>query len=146
MPSLIYVYVICDIFFKVMASNQEKVPLLNAGTTEGPPRNCLLPCVPSQRANAVCGRCDKDSLCEAYHPKSLFTPKPIDTFIAESKANLKGKRLDRALGLTDLIGYGVGCTVGAGIYSLIGSGAGLAGKLQYNVCVTIFLQKIHSRC
>ena len=113
-----------------MAYNDEKVHLLNAKSTESPPRNGLLPCVPSRRANAVCGRCDKDSLCEAYHPKSLFTPKPIDTFIAESKANQKGRRLDRALGLSDLIGYGVGCTVGAGIYSLIGSGAGLAGRLQ----------------
>ena len=124
-----------------MTYDQEKVHLLNAGSTESPPRNCILPCVPSQRANAVCGRCDKDSLSEAYHPKSLFTPKPIDTFIAESKANLKGKRLDRALGLTDLIGYGVGCTVGAGIYSLIGSGVGLAGRLQNNVCMIISISR-----
>ena len=36
-------------------------------------------------------------------------------------------RLKRSLNLTDLIFYGVGCSVGAGIYSLVGIGAEIAG-------------------
>lgn len=36
--------------------------------------------------------------------------------------------LKRALTVVDLLGYGVGCTVGAGIYSLVGAGAKVAGK------------------
>lgn len=35
--------------------------------------------------------------------------------------------LKKCLGLTDLICYGVGCSVGAGVYSLIGVGAAVAG-------------------
>eukprot|EP00980_Cylindrotheca_fusiformis_P027988 scaffold22575_cov141-Cylindrotheca_fusiformis.AAC.19 len=38
-----------------------------------------------------------------------------------------GPRLKRSLSLVDLIFYGVGCSVGAGIYSLVGIGADLAG-------------------
>lgn len=46
-------------------------------------------------------------------------------------------RLHRKLGLSDLIFYGVGCSVGAGIYSLVGVGAHLAGPaiaLSFFVC------------
>ena len=35
--------------------------------------------------------------------------------------------LKRTLGVTDLILYGIGCSVGAGIYSLVGIGARTAG-------------------
>jgi len=45
--------------------------------------------------------------------------------------------LKRTLGVTDLIFYGVGCSVGAGIYSLIGIGAQLAGPslaLSFGAC------------
>lgn len=47
------------------------------------------------------------------------------------------QRLRRTLGLTDVIFYGVGCSVGAGIYSLVGIGAELAGPsiaLSFLVC------------
>ena len=47
------------------------------------------------------------------------------------------QRLHRTLGLTDVIFYGVGCSVGAGIYSLVGIGAHLAGPsiaLSFGVC------------
>eukprot|EP00977_Amphora_coffeiformis_P014467 scaffold4060_cov190-Amphora_coffeaeformis.AAC.1 len=46
-------------------------------------------------------------------------------------------KLQRKLGLTDIIFYGVGCSVGAGIYSLVGIGATLAGPsiaLSFLVC------------
>ena len=68
-------------------------------------------------------------MCETFHPKSLFTVKPINEFIKQRDARPEGKRLAESLGLIDLLGYGVGCTVGAGIYSLVGIGAGIAGKL-----------------
>lgn len=65
---------------------------------------------------------------ETFHPRSLFTVKPIKEFMEERDARPEGKRLAESLGLIDLLGYGVGCTVGAGIYSLVGIGAGIAGK------------------
>eukprot|EP00586_Coscinodiscus_wailesii_P019575 CAMPEP_0172507804 /NCGR_PEP_ID=MMETSP1066-20121228/206707_1 /TAXON_ID=671091 /ORGANISM="Coscinodiscus wailesii, Strain CCMP2513" /LENGTH=125 /DNA_ID=CAMNT_0013285495 /DNA_START=86 /DNA_END=459 /DNA_ORIENTATION=- len=45
--------------------------------------------------------------------------------------------LRRSLSLLDIILYGVGCSVGAGIYSLIGIGAELAGpaiSLSFFLC------------
>ena len=67
-------------------------------------------------------------LTQAYKLKSLFTVKPVEAFLAERESRPKGYSLAETLGLVDLLGYGVGCTVGAGIYSLIGIGAGIAGK------------------
>jgi len=45
--------------------------------------------------------------------------------------------LKRTLGVTDLIFYGIGCSVGAGIYSLVGIGAKVAGpaiSLSFALC------------
>ena len=45
--------------------------------------------------------------------------------------------MKRTLTLTDLIFYGVGCSVGAGIYSLVGIGANLAGPaiaISFGLC------------
>ena len=67
---------------------------------------------------------------ESYKFKSLFAVKPIEAFLAEREARPEGHRLAERLGLSDLLGYGVGCTVGAGIYSLIGIGVGIAGHLS----------------
>ena len=64
----------------------------------------------------------------SYRVKSLFAVKPIEAFIAERENRQEGQSLAERLGVIDLLGYGVGCTVGAGIYSLIGIGAGIAGK------------------
>ena len=64
---------------------------------------------------------------KSYNVKSLFTIKPIEAFIEERESRPEGSSLAERLGLIDLLGYGVGCTVGAGIYSLIGIGAGIAG-------------------
>lgn len=47
--------------------------------------------------------------------------KPLDQ-LQLGKTSLK-----KCLTLTDLIAYGVGCSVGAGVYSLVGVGAQLAG-------------------
>ncbi|KAG7340410.1 amino acid transporter [Nitzschia inconspicua] len=49
----------------------------------------------------------------------------------------ENQRLKRTLSLTDLIFYGVSCSVGAGIYSLVGIGANLAGPgiaLSFALC------------
>jgi APA family basic amino acid/polyamine antiporter len=49
------------------------------------------------------------------------------------------QKLKRTLNLLDLIFYGVGCSVGAGIYSLVGIGAKLAGPsiaLSFLLCGT----------
>ena len=65
---------------------------------------------------------------KAYRFKSLAAVKPVEAFLVERYARPEGKRLAVSLGLLDLLGYGVGCTVGAGIYSLIGDGVSIAGK------------------
>uniref|UniRef100_A0A1X7UYV6 Cationic amino acid transporter C-terminal domain-containing protein n=1 Tax=Amphimedon queenslandica TaxID=400682 RepID=A0A1X7UYV6_AMPQE len=64
---------------------------------------------------------------KSYKLKSLFAIKPIEAFNEERENRPEGSSLAERLGLIDLLGYGVGCTVGAGIYSLIGIGAGIAG-------------------
>ena len=62
--------------------------------------------------------------------RSLFRRKPVSAFLEEREDRGKdGKSgLSESLGLTDLLGYGVGCTVGAGIYSQISIGAEAAGE------------------
>ena len=61
-----------------------------------------------------------------------LSPHPNSSSTAQTKRSLK-----RSLGLSDLIFYGVGCSVGAGIYSLVGVGANLAGPsiaLSFLIC------------
>lgn len=74
----------------------------------------------------------RQRLKKAYHFRSLVAVKPVESFLVEREARPEGQRLSESLGLLDLVGYGVGCTVGAGIYSLIGIGAQIAGLLLYN--------------
>ncbi|DAZ97981.1 TPA: hypothetical protein N0F65_005139 [Lagenidium giganteum] len=47
--------------------------------------------------------------------------KPIE------RCHTEKETLKKCLGLVDLIAYGVGCSVGAGVYSLVGVGAQIAG-------------------
>src|SRR5689334_12229410 len=49
----------------------------------------------------------------------VFARKPMEAFTAEAHGS-SGPRLQRTLGVIDLIAFGVGCTVGAGIFSLTG--------------------------
>lgn len=70
-----------------------------------------------------------NKLKKSYKVEALFSVKPIEAFKAEREARPEGSSLAERLELTDLLGYGVGCTVGAGIYSLIGIGAGIAGNI-----------------
>jgi APA family basic amino acid/polyamine antiporter len=51
--------------------------------------------------------------------RSLWARKSVDAFEAEALGE-GGPRLHRTLGTVDLIAFGVGCTVGAGIFSLTG--------------------------
>lgn len=50
-----------------------------------------------------------------------------DTVTTKEEHDGGGGRLQRTLNVWDVIFYGVGCSVGAGIYSLVGIGAKLAG-------------------
>ena len=63
----------------------------------------------------------------SYNWKAMFRVKPNAAFLSDHES---GKWFAEKLGLSDLLGYGVGCAVRAGIYSFIGVGAGIAGMLQ----------------
>jgi APA family basic amino acid/polyamine antiporter len=51
----------------------------------------------------------------------LTRTKPLKSFDREKNT------LKKCLGLVDLVAYGVGCSVGAGVYSLVGVGAQITG-------------------
>ena len=71
-----------------------------------------------------------DSLHSSHHPAaptSVTAAAANHTTTATSSDASSTPALHRRLGLTDLIFYGVGCSVGAGIYSLVGLGARRAG-------------------
>lgn len=70
----------------------------------------------------------RQRLKRAYHIRSLVAVKSVESFLVEREARPEGQRLAESLGFIDLVGYGVGCTVGAGIYSLIGIGTQIAGE------------------
>lgn len=57
--------------------------------------------------------------------KAILRKKSLDSFSGEGSVNTQS--LKRTLGLSDIILYGIGCSVGAGIYSLVGIGATIAG-------------------
>ncbi len=107
----------------------QRVPLLNksVNTYDG---DCTKETpLPRQSDNPACPRprVTVQHLKQSYRIKSLFTVKPIQAFLESREAKPEGGSLAEKLGLVDLLGYGIGCTVGAGIYSLIGVGAGIAG-------------------
>ena len=70
------------------------------------------------------------NIIRAYRFRSLVAVKPVEKFREEREARPEGQRLAERLGVIDLLGYGVGSTVGAGIYSLIGVAAGIAGEFH----------------
>jgi len=65
----------------------------------------------------------KTNMCKKF--KDVYNLKAITR---TKKIEPHEPKLHRVLKIHDLLGYGVGCTVGAGIYSLIASGAELAGS------------------
>ena len=79
-----------------------------------------------------------DHFKHSYSIRSFFTVKPIEAFMEGREKKKEGGGLAQKLGLIDLLGYGVGCTVGAGIYSLIGVGAGIAGAVTV-VCLLLLI-------
>ena len=81
----------------------------------------------SMQKSALRNRLTLAHFKHSYSLRSLFTVKPIEAFLESRDAKPDGGSLAEKLELIDLLGYGVGCTVGAGIYSLIGIGAGIAG-------------------
>ena len=64
---------------------------------------------------------------------ALKRRKPIVELLRESNSSTS-KGLQRKLGVTDLILYGVGSSIGAGIYSLIGLGAEVSCKNKAPLC------------
>eukprot|EP01105_Mastigella_eilhardi_P022619 TRINITY_DN558_c0_g1_i3.p2 TRINITY_DN558_c0_g1~~TRINITY_DN558_c0_g1_i3.p2 ORF type:complete len:295 (-),score=58.15 TRINITY_DN558_c0_g1_i3:2085-2969(-) len=64
-----------------------------------------------------------------YAPRGLLRTKSVEQVLAEEMVETDRTRLRRSLGLAQVIAYGVGVTVGAGIYSLVGVGAAKAGCL-----------------
>lgn len=63
----------------------------------------------------------------SYSVSALTRRRPL-TPVSSSRQSSQGEQqLQRTLTLPDIIFYGVGCSVGAGIYSLVGIGANLAG-------------------
>jgi basic amino acid/polyamine antiporter, APA family len=79
-----------------------------------------------------------------HHSPSSNTPSSTSNSLSSPTSTSTPRRkqhastsLKRSLSLIDLIFYGVGCSVGAGIYSLVGIGAHLAGPgiaLSFALC------------
>ncbi len=59
--------------------------------------------------------------------------KPIEMIVREMKFGAeKSGALKKCLNTWDLIGYGVGCSVGAGVFSLVGVAAAVTGPRYLN--------------
>ena len=74
----------------------------------------------------------------SYSMEALTRRRPLTSgrYFQETPPETKSQ-LQRTLNLPDIIFYGVGCSVGAGIYSLVGIGAKLAGPsigLSFFLC------------
>ena len=119
-----------------MASGKEKQPLLSSGSEssessypiaddvqQGAHRNILVRAFVPNWLQFSSSRIQR-----SYRLRSLFSVKPLEKFREEREARPEGQRLSESLGVIDLLAYGVGSTVGAGIYSLIGVAAGIAGE------------------
>jgi hypothetical protein len=66
---------------------------------------------------------------KAYTLKALLRKKQVEDVLQEIESEERPeKALKKTLSILDLLGYGIGCTIGAGIYSLIGVGALIAGS------------------
>ena len=102
----------------------ERKPLLGSAVPVSKSTNMA----PSEEGNGLKRRV-LTRIKKSYNIKSLLAVKPIEYFLEERESRPEGSSLAERLGLIDLLGYGVGSTVGAGIYSLIGIGAGIAGDL-----------------
>ena len=77
----------------------------------------------------------KGAAMPSPQPRSGGLDKVQQQYPAQLQVEHQG--LKRSLGLTDVIFYGVGCSVGAGIYSLVGIGAKLAGPsiaMSFLIC------------
>ena len=71
-------------------------------------------------------------MCQKSVAQKLFQKRQISVVEEDNTSSLK-----RTLGLFDVLIYGVGASVGAGIYSLVGVGASVAGPgvtLSFLVC------------
>ncbi len=63
-------------------------------------------------------------MCDILDPRR----KPVSACLQErADRGGDGHSLSESLGLSDLLGYGICCTVGAGIYSQIAIGVGVTG-------------------
>ena len=121
-----------------MASEKENQPLLYSASSENSEGSCR---IADHGLQQVTHRnifvkafvpdwvqFNPNRIQRSYRVRSLFSVKPLEKFREEREARPEGQRLAESLGVIDLLAYGVGSTVGAGIYSLIGVAAGIAGK------------------
>jgi APA family basic amino acid/polyamine antiporter len=73
------------------------------------------------------GEFKRSNYWKAFDASELIKIKPEHTILAEAKDNEDTSGLKRSINLAELIGFGVACTVGSGIYALVGLGAAKAG-------------------
>src|SRR5919107_5151620 len=52
-------------------------------------------------------------------PHSIFRRKPVDAFITETGPDAEGGELSRSIGLFQLTMFGVGATIGTGIFIVL---------------------------
>jgi APA family basic amino acid/polyamine antiporter len=59
--------------------------------------------------------------------KSPFRRKPVDAFVSEPRADAEGGELSRSIGLFQLTMFGVGATIGTGIFVVLNEAVPEAG-------------------
>ena len=52
-------------------------------------------------------------------PRSLFRRKPVEAFVTERGPDAEGGELSRSIGLFQLTMFGVGATIGTGIFIVL---------------------------
>jgi amino acid permease len=59
--------------------------------------------------------------------QSVFRRKPVDAFVAETRPDAEGGELSRSIGLFQLTMFGVGATIGTGIFIVLSAAVPEAG-------------------
>lgn len=99
---------------------------IDASTATSPLITRSLP-LQSRDGGTCAARCTLDTFTRIKSAEVVM--REHDNIDPQAKATLK-----RALTVVDLLGYGIGSTVGAGIYSLVGAGAKVAGTPHLAAC------------
>ena len=59
--------------------------------------------------------------------QSVFRRKPVDAFVSETRPDAEGGELERSIGLFQLTMFGVGATIGTGIFIVLNEAVPEAG-------------------